>query len=154
MANTFPGSQSILLSPALTQTHLLPGTPPAGGSPCRLLAQVPAQAPLLLPHSLKAWSSAVIWIHGRLLLTSISWALSSHLSLTFPDGLGHVPSSFFQHTFVLPYHDGEDVPPSTQGQPLLAGSQFPTSGLFTPSDFIYLTALGIFFRISSFTASV
>ena len=146
MANTFPGSQNILLSPALTQTRLLPGTPPAGGSPCRLLAQVPAQAPLLLPHSLKARSSAVIWILGCLLLTSIFWALSSHLSLTFPDGLGHVPSSFFQHTFVLlPYHDGEDVPPSTQGQSLLVGSQFPTSGHFTPSDFVYSTALGFFF---------
>ena len=43
---------------------------------------------------------------------------------------------------LLPYYD-EDVPLSTQGQSLLmVNSQVPTSGLFPPSDFIYLTPLG------------
>lgn len=120
-----------------------------------LPVQAACPGPRSSPTPPSTLTGSLVLCGHLVLLTSISWALSSHLPLTFPDGLGHVPSSFFQHIFVLlPYHDGEDVPPSTQGQPLLVGSQFPTSGLFTPSDFIYLTALGIFFRISSFTASV
>ena len=78
MTNTFPGSQSILLAPALTQPHLVPRTPPAGGFWPWLLVQVPPQA-LLLPHSWKAWSSVAIWIKICLLPTSISWPLSPHL---------------------------------------------------------------------------
>ena len=185
MTNTFPGSQSILLSPVLTQPYLVPSIPPPGGFWPWLPVQVSPQA-LLLPHSWKAGSSVAIWMKICLLptsiswplsphlpspdhfpltfhlltifpLPSISWPLSPHLPLTFPEGLGHVPSSFFQHTFVLlPYHD-EDVPLSTQGQSLLmVNSQFPTSGFFRPSDFIYLTLLGFFFFfcISNFTASV
>ena len=183
MTNTFPGSQSILLSPVLTQPHLVPSTPPAGGFWPWLPVQVPPQA-LLLPHSWKAWSSVAIWMKICLLPTSISWPLSTHLlsphhfpltfylltifplpsiswplsphlPLTFPEGLGHVPSSFFQHTFVLlPYHD-EDVPLSTQGQSLLmVNSQFPTSGFFDPLILSTYTSWIFFFCISNFTASV
>ena len=88
MTNTFPGSQSILLSPVLTQPYLVPSIPPPGGFWPWLPVQVSPQA-LLLPHFWKAGSSVAIWMKICLLPTSISWPLSPHLPS--PD---HFPLTF------------------------------------------------------------